>query len=152
MENKPKPERKDRARERSQGRTSERSQDRTSERSQDRVSGRKLAAVKLPLKSPNHVQEKAQTLDRYQVQQSLDLANIGNNCANREDFMEAITYYTEAIKLNPTEFRFMGNRSYSYERSGKYKEALEDAEHALQLEPNFIKGYFRKGKALKGLK
>ncbi|KAG9461387.1 hypothetical protein GDO78_017043 [Eleutherodactylus coqui] len=48
--------------------------------------------------------------------------------------------------------RFLGNRSYSYEHVGRYEEALRDAEKSLELQPNFIKGHFRKGKALKGLK
>ncbi|CAN2387160.1 Zgc 123010, partial [Pristimantis euphronides] len=48
--------------------------------------------------------------------------------------------------------RFLGNRSYSYQHIGRHQEALQDAEKSLELQPHFIKGHFRKGKALKGLK
>ncbi|OCT57329.1 tetratricopeptide repeat protein 31 isoform X2 [Xenopus laevis] len=142
----------DRASERPQDRPSERSQDRGSEGCQDRGSERDVALVKEPVRSPKLVQEKAQCVDEYHAQQSMHFANIGNNFASGEKFVEAIACYSDAIKLNPTEYRFFGNRSYSYERSGRYSEALQDAERALQLEPRFIRGYFRKGKALKGLK
>ncbi|KAM5126710.1 E3 ubiquitin-protein ligase TTC3-like, partial [Mantella aurantiaca] len=72
--------------------------------------------------------------------------------ASRERFTEALHYYTEAIKLNPMEYRFLGNRSYVYERLGFYDESLGDAENSLKLQKHFLKGHFRKGKALKGLK
>uniref|UniRef100_A0A8C5M7M3 Uncharacterized protein n=1 Tax=Leptobrachium leishanense TaxID=445787 RepID=A0A8C5M7M3_9ANUR len=85
------------------------------------------------------------------IQRSFDLAKSGSDLAEKEHFAEAIEHYTEAINLNPTEFRFLGNRSYIFERYGKYAEALKDAEDALSLHPGFIKGHFRKGKAMKGL-
>uniref|UniRef100_A0A8C5N015 RRM domain-containing protein n=1 Tax=Leptobrachium leishanense TaxID=445787 RepID=A0A8C5N015_9ANUR len=148
-DSKPKPEKS----ERPQGRSSERPQGRSSERPQGRSSERPQGRVpwnlvpKATAKSPG----KANVVDQYQVQQSLDFANIGNNMAQMQRFSDAITYYTEAIRLNPSEYRFLGNRSYSYERCGKYNEALRDAEQAVSLHPGFIKGFFRMGKALKGL-
>lgn len=49
-------------------------------------------------------------------------------------------------------FRLFGNRSFCYERIQQYENALRDADLALCIEPNWIKGLFRKGKALCGLK
>ncbi|XP_053560385.1 tetratricopeptide repeat protein 31 isoform X2 [Bombina bombina] len=150
MENKPKPERKERSCERSAGgsldRVSERSVERTPEKCPE------PAPAKLHGKPQESTKDKVMAADRYQIQQSLDLATIGNHMAASERFEESINFYTEAIKLNPSEHRFLGNRSYCYERIRRYTEALQDAELALQLEPHFIKGLFRKGKALKGLK
>lgn len=67
-------------------------------------------------------------------------------------YKEAVQAFTEAIKLNPREHRLFGNRSYCYEKLQQYQEALRDAQMALELQPNWPKGFFRKGKALWGLK
>lgn len=49
-------------------------------------------------------------------------------------------------------FRLFGNRSLCYERLEQYDNALRDADLALSMQPKWIKGLFRKGKALCGLK
>lgn len=64
----------------------------------------------------------------------------------------AVKYFTDAIKCNPKEFRLFGNRSLCYERIQQYENALLDADVAISMEPSWIKGLFRKGKALSGLK
>uniref|UniRef100_A0A8C3KEW8 Uncharacterized protein n=1 Tax=Calidris pygmaea TaxID=425635 RepID=A0A8C3KEW8_9CHAR len=65
---------------------------------------------------------------------------------------DAVQAFTEAVKLNPREHRLFGNRSYCYEKLQRYEEALRDAEMSLRLQPGWPKGFFRKGKALRGLK
>lgn len=79
------------------------------------------------------------------------LAGCGNQAAVQGRYTEAVQAFTEAIKLNPREHRLFGNRSYCYEKLQQYQEALRDAEMALGLQPNWPKGFFRKGKALWGL-
>ncbi|XP_069601097.1 tetratricopeptide repeat protein 31 [Ranitomeya imitator] len=144
MENKPKPERKERNKEvlRERGR----------DKSQDSMQENMNPLVEKSKTSPPAAQGNGRAVDLYSIQQSVDLASIGNNLASMGRYMEALHYYTEAIRLNPGDYRFLGNRSYSYERVGRCQEALQDAERSLELHPHFIKGYFRKGKALKGLK
>ena len=48
--------------------------------------------------------------------------------------------------------RFFGNRSYCYDRMSQYEKALQDADVAISLAPDWPKGYFRRGRALSGLK
>lgn len=48
--------------------------------------------------------------------------------------------------------RLFGNRSYCYEQMLEYEKALNDADIALSMNPKWIKGLYRKGKALVGLK
>ncbi|XP_073506185.1 tetratricopeptide repeat protein 31 [Phyllobates terribilis] len=144
MENKPKPERKERNKEVLRERQRDKSQDSVQENTDLQVEKVKT--------SPPAAQGNGRAMDHYNVQQSVDLASIGNNLACGRRYLEALHYYTEAIRLNPSDYRFLGNRSYSYERVGRYQEALQDAERSLELHPHFIKGHFRKGKALKGLK
>uniref|UniRef100_A0A8C0H6U7 RRM domain-containing protein n=1 Tax=Chelonoidis abingdonii TaxID=106734 RepID=A0A8C0H6U7_CHEAB len=86
------------------------------------------------------------------VDPSKVLAGYGNEAAARGCFQEAVLFFTEAVKLNPREHRLFGNRSYCYERMQQYDKALSDAHVALSLLPGWPKGFFRKGKALLGLK
>ncbi|XP_030574775.1 protein SQS1 isoform X1 [Archocentrus centrarchus] len=86
------------------------------------------------------------------AKRSIDLANIGNRLAASGQYEKAVNCFTEAIKFNPKEFKLFGNRSLCFERLQQYESALRDADLALSMEPNWIKGLFRKGKALCGLK
>ncbi|XP_074948452.1 tetratricopeptide repeat protein 31 isoform X1 [Phalacrocorax aristotelis] len=92
------------------------------------------------------------TLDTSMVEQSLILAGRGNEAAQKGRYAEAVQAFTEAVKLNPREHRLFGNRSYCYEKLRCYAEALRDAQVSLRLQPRWLKGLFRKGKALRGLK
>lgn len=48
--------------------------------------------------------------------------------------------------------RLFGNRSFCFERMRLYMKALDDAELSLSMCPGWVKGLFRKGRALVGLK
>ncbi|KAM9842225.1 uncharacterized protein ACBR49_013672 isoform 2-T2 [Aulostomus maculatus] len=86
------------------------------------------------------------------VRRSTQLAAVGNRLATSGQYQMAVESFTEAIKYNPQEFKLFGNRSLCYERLQQYEKALRDADVALTMEPNWIKGLFRKGKALCGLR
>ncbi|XP_053702094.1 tetratricopeptide repeat protein 31-like isoform X3 [Synchiropus splendidus] len=86
------------------------------------------------------------------LKQSTQLAASGNHLAAIGQYEMAIKCFTDAIKLNPLEFKLFGNRSLCLERLQRYETALADADVALSMEPKWIKGLFRKGKALCGLK
>ncbi|KAM9718278.1 uncharacterized protein ACNS7B_021644 isoform 1-T1 [Menidia menidia] len=83
---------------------------------------------------------------------STELANIGNNFASGGDYFMAVKYFTDAIKYNPKEFKLFGNRSFCFEKLQEYDKALTDAELSLGIRPGWVKGLFRKGRALAGLK
>ncbi|XP_038157829.1 tetratricopeptide repeat protein 31-like [Cyprinodon tularosa] len=86
------------------------------------------------------------------VKISTDLAIIGNKFASDGDYAMAVKYFTDAIKYNPKEFKLFGNRSFCFERMQEYEKALTDAELSLSFSPGWVKGLFRKGRALVGLK
>ncbi|XP_005929684.1 RNA polymerase II-associated protein 3 [Haplochromis burtoni] len=128
----------------------------------------KLSAVQQPeVENPNITEEpevrkkeKAETskeksmdpiLEEY-AKKSIEFANMGNRLAASGQYEKAVKCFTEAIKFNPKEFKLFGNRSLCFERLQQYESALTDADVALSMEPNWIKGLFRKGKALCGLK
>ncbi|XP_031165960.1 uncharacterized protein si:dkey-33c12.4 isoform X2 [Sander lucioperca] len=86
------------------------------------------------------------------AKRSRELAGMGNRLAASGQYEMAVKCFTDAIKYNPKEFKLFGNRSLCYERLQQYENAFRDADLALSMEPNWIKGLFRKGKALCGLK
>lgn len=94
--------------------------------------------------------EKGQETSR--ILRSRKLAIRGNQMANLQHFQEAVNLFSEAIKLDPKDYRFYGNRSYCFDRLGHYQRALKDAEKSISFSPQWPKGHFRKGRALIGLK
>ncbi|MCJ8730679.1 hypothetical protein PDJAM_G00187320 [Pangasius djambal] len=86
------------------------------------------------------------------VTKSRELGVLGNKYAQTGNLDMAVKFFTEAIKQNPQEAKLFGNRSFCYEKMQQYEKALIDADIALSLNPKWIKGLYRKGKALVGLK
>jgi len=86
------------------------------------------------------------------VARSRQLAGQGNRAAKDGHFEEAVRKYSDAIELYPFDHRYFGNRSFCYDYLHEYSKALQDASTSLQLDPNWPKGYYRKGRALAGLK
>lgn len=79
-----------------------------------------------------------------------DLKTRGNTAFRNSDFQEAIDLYTEALAIPGVKDAHLihSNRSVAYYYQNKFKEALEDAQKCVDLEPTWQKGYFRKAKAL----
>ncbi|XP_071987465.1 uncharacterized protein [Engystomops pustulosus] len=84
------------------------------------------------------------------VQRARDLAEQGINSVKDGNYTKAIELFSEAIRLDPKDYRYFGNRSYCYEQLELYPKALVDADVSIQLSADCPKGYFRKGRALKG--
>lgn len=65
-------------------------------------------------------------------------------CFSEKDYENAIKYYTEAVELNPSNAIYYSNRSLAYLRTECYGYALADATKALEIDKNYIKGYYRR--------
>lgn len=63
---------------------------------------------------------------------------------SEKDYENAIKYYTEALELNPSNAIYYSNRSLAYLRTECYGYALADATKALEIDKNYIKGYYRR--------
>uniref|UniRef100_A0A8C1PZS7 Serine/threonine-protein phosphatase n=1 Tax=Cyprinus carpio TaxID=7962 RepID=A0A8C1PZS7_CYPCA len=72
------------------------------------------------------------------------LKEKANNYFKDKDYENAIKYYTEALELNPSNAIYYSNRSLAYLRTECYGYALVDATRALELDKNYIKGYYRR--------
>mmetsp|Transcript_6163 Transcript_6163/g.11020 ORF Transcript_6163/g.11020 Transcript_6163/m.11020 type:complete len:587 (+) Transcript_6163:63-1823(+) len=76
----------------------------------------------------------------------------GNKALQSGDFTEAIENYTKAIDADGTNHVYYSNRSAAYLKKGDGNNALEDAMSTIGVNPEFSKGYSRKGAALHSLK
>ncbi|KAH9249476.1 hypothetical protein BASA81_012838 [Batrachochytrium salamandrivorans] len=71
----------------------------------------------------------------------------GNLAFENRDFVQAIRFYDEAIKLDRMDEVLRGNRSAARLRSGELFGALSDALVCATLAPNYVKAYHRLGNA-----
>lgn len=86
------------------------------------------------------------------IQQQVDQErSVGNDHFNAKRWNEAIACYSRAIELAPNNVTLFSNRSAAYTQLGQYHSALLDAERCITLQRGWVKGHFRRGKALLGL-
>ncbi|XP_062318906.1 uncharacterized protein zgc:123010 [Osmerus eperlanus] len=86
------------------------------------------------------------------IKRSASLTEKGIKMVQEGQYSQAVSMFTEAIRYDPADYRFFGNRSYCYACLEQYPQALADAERSIGLAPDWPKGYFRQGSALMGLK
>ncbi|PWA22362.1 hypothetical protein CCH79_00018234 [Gambusia affinis] len=72
------------------------------------------------------------------------LKEKANKFFKEKDYENAIKYYSEALELNPSNAIYYSNRSLAYLRTECYGYALADATKALEVDKNYIKGYYRR--------
>ncbi|KAG7383825.1 Serine/threonine-protein phosphatase 5 [Phytophthora boehmeriae] len=70
----------------------------------------------------------------------------GNEALAHFKFTTAVEFYTRAIELAPTAI-FYANRAAAHVKSESYGLAIDDASAAIELEPSYIKAYYRRGSA-----
>ncbi|CAA7034187.1 unnamed protein product [Microthlaspi erraticum] len=75
----------------------------------------------------------------------------GNAAFSSGDFNAAVTHFTDAINLAPTNHVLFSNRSAAHASLNHYDEALSDAKKTVELKPDWGKGYSRLGAAHLGL-
>jgi len=78
---------------------------------------------------------------------SADIRTKANKLYSMNQLKDALKLYNQAFDLNTTDHLILGNRSITYLKMGNAKAALEDAELAIKLRPDWGKGYLRKGMA-----
>ncbi|CAN0545102.1 unnamed protein product, partial [Ectocarpus sp. 12 AP-2014] len=76
----------------------------------------------------------------------------GNAALKAGDFEEAISSYTKAIDLDPSNHVFFSNRSAAHLSNDNAEQALADAESCIKVNGSWAKGFTRKGAALHKLK
>lgn len=75
------------------------------------------------------------------------LKNDGNKAFAAHDWNTAIELYSKAIELNDKEPTFYANRAQAYLKTEAFGYAIADATKAIELNPSFIKAYYRRAVA-----
>lgn len=78
-------------------------------------------------------------------------AKTANDAFRAHNFDTAVNLYTQAIKLNGTEWRHFSNRSAAFLAKGACKRALRDAEKCVELDRTKPTSHLRLGAAFVGL-
>ncbi|CAN0887085.1 Stress-induced-phosphoprotein 1, partial [Linum grandiflorum] len=79
------------------------------------------------------------------------LKDQGNEFFKAGNFLKAAALYTQAIKLDPSNPTLYSNRAAAFLQLVKLNKALTDAETTVKLNPQWEKGYFRKGCVLEAM-
>lgn len=72
----------------------------------------------------------------------------GNNLLAAGKLDDAIDAYTKAIENDGANAVYYANRSSAYIKQEMYAFAVKDADMAIGIDPNYVKGYYRRGTAL----
>ncbi|KAL2490982.1 Outer envelope protein 64 [Abeliophyllum distichum] len=79
------------------------------------------------------------------------LKEKGNAAYKGKQWNKAVTYYTEAIKLNETNATYYSNRAAAYLELGCFQQAEDDGTKAISLDKKNVKAYLRRGTARESL-
>lgn len=74
-----------------------------------------------------------------------ELREKGNSCVKEGNHAEAVLHYSSAIRTDPSNPALHSNRSLAFLKLQQYYLAHQDAKRAIELKPDWAKGYFRKG-------
>ena len=66
---------------------------------------------------------------------------------NKGQYDEAISDYTEALKINPRYAETYVNRGTAYYSKGQFDQAISDCTEALKINPRLAEAYFNRGTA-----
>ena len=80
-----------------------------------------------------------------------EFKQIANTYFSSSKWEKAIESYSQAISLNPTVAAYYSNRSIANFKLEFYGAALADADSCLEVDPKFVKGYYRRASALLAL-
>ena len=80
--------------------------------------------------------------------QAEELKLKGNALMTSKDYAGAITAYTSAIALDPTNPVYYSNRAAAHSSSNNHEGAVKDAEKAIGVDSSFVKAYHRLGSVL----
>jgi stress-induced-phosphoprotein 1 len=69
----------------------------------------------------------------------------GNAFFEKADYPNAVKEYTEGLRRDPTSKSLYSNRCAAYIKLLEGNYGLKDADKCIQIDPNFVKGWARKG-------
>ncbi|XP_017360500.1 sperm-associated antigen 1 isoform X2 [Cebus imitator] len=80
------------------------------------------------------------------------LKEEGNQCVNDKNYEDALSKYSECLKINNKECAIYTNRALCYLKLCQFEAAKQDCDQALHLDDGNVKACYRRALAHKGLK
>uniref|UniRef100_G1SGC3 Sperm-associated antigen 1 n=1 Tax=Oryctolagus cuniculus TaxID=9986 RepID=G1SGC3_RABIT len=80
------------------------------------------------------------------------LKEEGNRCVKDKNYTDALSKYSECLKINNKECAIYTNRALCYLKLCQFEEAKRDCDQALQMDAGNVKACYRRALAHKGLK
>ena len=80
-----------------------------------------------------------------------EIKRRGNAAFKARSMDEAVMLYAKCIEHVPDNHIFYGNRAAAYLVMGKHADALKDSDCAVEIDPSWTKGWFRRAQALSKL-
>lgn len=81
------------------------------------------------------------------VQKAEELKLKANEAFKANKFSQAIELYSQAIELNSSNAVYWANRAFAHTKLEEYGSAVQDATKAIEIDPRYSKGYYRRGAA-----
>jgi tetratricopeptide (TPR) repeat protein len=75
----------------------------------------------------------------------------GNEAFKEGNYPQAAVFYTQCLELAPTHHVALANRAACFLKMGEHGKALDDSIKCAEVEPEYVKGHFRKGLSLHAL-
>jgi small glutamine-rich tetratricopeptide repeat-containing protein alpha len=92
-----------------------------------------------------HKSAETKTVSKEAAAEAEKLKTQGNSLMASKKYSEAIEKYTQAIAINDSNPVYYSNRAAAHSQAGDHESAIEDAEKAKTIDPNFAKAYSRAG-------
>ncbi|CAD6334342.1 unnamed protein product [Miscanthus lutarioriparius] len=81
------------------------------------------------------------------VQRAEEFKLKANDAFKANKFSQAIELYSQAIELNSSNAVYFANRAFAHTKLEEYGSAVQDATKAIEIDPRYSKGYYRRGAA-----
>jgi len=81
------------------------------------------------------------------AEKAASLKEQGNAELAKGHFLQAIQFYTDGLEYAPNSAVLLSNRALAYIKVENYGLAKVDADHAIEADPTYAKGYYRRASA-----
>ncbi|KAH7861299.1 hypothetical protein Vadar_024351 [Vaccinium darrowii] len=85
--------------------------------------------------------------EKSNISRAEEIKILANEAFKAHKFSQAIVLYTQAIELNSQNPVYWANRAFAHTKLEEYGSAIQDASKAIEIDPKYSKGYYRRGAA-----
>jgi len=102
-------------------------------------------AVERKMKNIELEQKKRKLQEYINPELGAEAKERGNVAFRNSDFPTAIKEYEEAVKRDPSSAAYFNNLAAAYLKMGVFNDAKRSVEKSLELDPNYVKAWAKKG-------